>query len=107
MPRYKIYESGNKVIAVSSFAGKAVRGIAKCDPSDTFSPEIGRQLAEARCNVNVADKRERYAADRLKDAIAWYNEASAYMQKQLARFGDATKKHEEAKASLAAILETI
>jgi hypothetical protein len=107
MPRYKIYQSGNKVIAVSSFAGRAVRGIAKCDPTDEFSFEVGKNLAEARCNVNVAEKRAKYAAARINDAIEWYNEAAKYLEKQIARGQDAADRLVVAKKNLDELLKTI
>ena len=54
---YKYIETPNKVIALSTYAGKTVRGIAKCHPNDTFDVEFGRKLAAARCNVKIAAKR--------------------------------------------------
>ena len=33
-PCYRIYETPNKVIAVSSFAGQTVRGVAKCNTNE-------------------------------------------------------------------------
>ena len=36
--RYKyVRDGGNTVIAISTYAGKTVKGIAKCDPNDNFS----------------------------------------------------------------------
>ena len=58
MHNYKIYrDDKNKVVAVSSYAGKTVRGVAKCDPRDTFDLSSGQRLAEARCGVKIAEKR--------------------------------------------------
>ena len=54
---YKYIETPNKVIALSTYAGKTVRGIAKCHPNDTFDAEFGRKLAAARCNAKIAAKR--------------------------------------------------
>lgn len=69
MCRYKIYKSGFKIVAVGSFAGKAVRGIAKCDPKDAFSAEIGEELAVARCKNKINAKRMKSAEVKLKEAI--------------------------------------
>ena len=66
---YQIYSSDNKVIAVSTFAGKTVRGIAKCDPNDTFSFEKGKELAIARCNAKVAQKRMHRAQRKFAEAV--------------------------------------
>ena len=54
---YKYYITKNKVIAVSSFAGKTVRGVAICADQDKFDIEKGKQLASARCNEKVSKKR--------------------------------------------------
>lgn len=57
MSRYRFYDNGSKVVAVSSYAGRPVRGVAKCDPRDDFNLEKGRELAKARCDVKIAQKR--------------------------------------------------
>ena len=54
---YKYVVTPNKVIALSSYAGRTVRGVAKCHPGDTFDVEVGKALAAARCNEKVAAKR--------------------------------------------------
>ena len=57
-PNYKYYsDSVRKVIAVSTFAGKPVRGVAVCAEDDEFDLEFGKKLAKARCDVVVAKKR--------------------------------------------------
>ena len=57
LEKYRYYQNGNRIIAVSSYAGKTVRGVAICHPSDEFSVETGKKLAAARCNQKIADKR--------------------------------------------------
>ena len=42
LDRYNYYTTQNKVIAVSTYAGRTVKGIAKCDPRDTFSIDSGK-----------------------------------------------------------------
>ena len=44
LEKYKYYQAGNKVIAVSTFAGRTVRGVAKCNPKDNFDLEKGKML---------------------------------------------------------------
>lgn len=58
---YNYVVAGNKVIALSSYGGKCVKGIAKCDPKDDFNVEDGKKLAAARCNEKVCHKRLRRA----------------------------------------------
>lgn len=56
--KYHFFTSKNKIVAVSTYAGKSVRGVAKCDPRDEFDMEKGRALAAARCAERVAAKRQ-------------------------------------------------
>lgn len=72
--RYKeiecVSKSGAKsCIVMSTFAGKPVKGIAKCDTSkDTYDREKGMALAKARCDVKVAEKRLARATEKLVEA---------------------------------------
>ena len=80
-----------KVVAVSSYEGRPVRGIAKVDPRDTFDLEKGKELAAARCNAKIAKRRlkraereytkafnaEREATIRLGSMIEYVNDARA------------------------------
>lgn len=54
---YRFVVTPTKVIALSSFAGRTVRGVAKCHPGDSFDEEFGKRLAAARCNKKIAEKR--------------------------------------------------
>lgn len=82
---YKVYTHGNEVVAVTSFARRPVRAVAKCDPRDTFNVEFGKALAVARCDVKVADKRLVAAKKRLDKA----NEAMIAAKREL----DAAKEY--------------
>jgi hypothetical protein len=67
--KYRFYTHGNEVVAVSSFAGRNVRGTAKCDPRDKFSLDTGKALAAARCNEKIAWKRmQRAKSEMIKAA---------------------------------------
>lgn len=72
LEKYKFYFTGNKVIAVSTYEGKRVRGVAKADPRDAFDKEKGMKLAAARCNQKVAQKRYRRAIQEHKRAYEVY-----------------------------------
>lgn len=61
---YRFVYVGTKVIAISSYAGQVVKGIAKCHPGDRFDIRYGKDLAAARCNEKISKKR--YAAARKK-----------------------------------------
>jgi hypothetical protein len=62
--KYKFITTGNKIIALSTFAGKTVRGTAKCDPRDEYVLADGKALAAARCNAKVASKRVKSAQEK-------------------------------------------
>lgn len=67
--KYKFYNDGNrKIIAVSTYAGKTVRGVAKADPRDAFDVTKGEDLAMARCAEKIAAKRMRRAEKELAKA---------------------------------------
>lgn len=85
---YNIAE--NKVVCVSHFAGKAVRGIAKCDPNcDTFDVESGKELSQARCDVKVAEKRVKRANQKVEEAAKAYEQAKNHLGKMLEYANDA------------------
>ena len=59
--KYKFYVFDNKMICLSTFRGKTIRGIAKCDPEDTFNEDKGRKLSQLRCKRKVLTKRVKFA----------------------------------------------
>lgn len=75
MDKYRFYTSKNKVIAVSSYAGRRVRGVAVCAPGDEFDIEKGKQLAAARCGLKIAERRVARAKAERKKAIEAENRA--------------------------------
>lgn len=59
---YKYYtDNASIVVAVSTYAGKKVRGVAKCSSEDKFDLEKGKQLAATKCNLKIAEKRKKRA----------------------------------------------
>ena len=80
--RYTFNVADNKIVCVSHFAGKAVRGIAKCDPNcDEFNEETGKKLSQKRCDVKVSQKRLKRVNERLNEAINQLTEAKAIVDK--------------------------
>ena len=86
--KYTIYRAGNKTIAVSSFAGKAVRGVAKCHPNDEYSVLKGEEIAIARCAAKISKKRLRSAIEEVNKAT----KACEYADKILAKAQDRLAK---------------
>lgn len=107
LKHFRFYKANNKIVAVRTYIGKTVKGIAKCDPRDNYDEETGMKLAAARCNNKVATKRmhrahdEMLAAERdLKIAAAKLNKASNYFQYSCL-------EKSQARAELDKILETL
>ena len=58
VPKYKYFTNGeNMVVAVSSYKGRTIRGVAKCSEEDEFDLETGKKLAAARCAMKIAKAR--------------------------------------------------
>ena len=97
---YKYIETPNKVIALSTYAGKTVRGIAKCHPNDTFDVEFGRKLAAARCNAKIAAKRVTNAKSKYWETYRKLIEVTKAHDKYSAYYVDAAEHLREAEAYL-------
>lgn len=91
--KYRVYKHDNEIIAISSFAGRDVKGIAKCDPRDTYSEQKGLALAEARCDNKICNKRVK----RAKVKVAYLTDVIADLNKMLA---DAKQYQIEAQEAL-------
>lgn len=103
---YRYVITPNKVIALSTYAGRTVRGIAKCHPNDVFDEEAGKALAAARCNEKIAAKR--YARAR-KKYDETYNELIAFetkIHKVSDYLKDSYEAYKEAKRDVADFLST-
>ena len=107
MNKYRFYNSQNKVIAVSTYAGKPVRGIAKCDPTDTFSLEYGEALAAARCNEKIAEKRASRAKRKMAEARNDYMIAKRYYERMSKYYDDSVANLDVARAYVDDVLNDI
>ena len=68
--QFKNENGGITIVAVSSYAGRKVKGYAKCNPDDEFDLEKGKALARARCNQKIANKRRNHAAKKYMEAVS-------------------------------------
>lgn len=100
MARYRFIEAGNKIICISTYAKKVVKGIAKCSPNDVFSPTIGKRLAQLRCDEKIADKRANRALDKYLEAGEILAEAKMYFDDMRQYYLDSEHKHDKALAEL-------
>ena len=66
-PKYKFYTNDRKVIAVSTYAKKNVRGVASCSSDDDFDFDFGMKLAKIRCDRKINEKRLKHLNKKVKD----------------------------------------
>ena len=105
LDKYKFYQFKNEnggltIVAASTYAGKTVKGYAKCDPRDEFDIEKGKKLAAARCNLKIAEKRKMRAADKYMDAASEADKAAEYFDRMKQYFMDADDQVDAAAAEL-------
>lgn len=93
-----------RIVAVSTFAGKPVKGHADCHPNDEFDEEYGMALAAARCAEKIAAKRCNRAYSKVDEATAQVNVAMAHLQKMMKYEADAEAHYNTAAYDLAEIL---
>ena len=106
--KYTFYTDGlSKVIAVSTYAGKVVRGVAKCDPKDKFDIEKGKELAEARCQEKIAQKRAARARKEYDKALAAYEAAAARVNKMNEYVIDSKKAATQANVHLLSLQKSL
>ena len=112
-PTYKFYEFNHlradgttslRIAAVSSFAGKPVKGYADCHHNEEFDREYGYALAAARCAEKIAAKRCNRAYNKVDEAKALVNAAMAHLQKMMQYEADAEASYNIASYDLATIL---
>ena len=101
MDKCKYYIAKNKVIAVSTYAGRTVRGVAKTDPQDTFDIETGKKLAALRCNEKVAKRRYARAQKKVKEAAQALDVAKNHYHKMLQYMNDAHDAYGQAEKDVA------
>ena len=90
--RYRKYsDNKGKIVVVSTYAGKTVRGVAKCNPNDNFDEAAGVELAKLRCDAKVADKRVKRARAKYDEAAAAFNKANAAFEKAIAYLSKAER----------------
>jgi hypothetical protein len=102
LEKYRFYYAGNKVIAVSTYGGKLVKGKAICHPTDDYRQSIGERLAAARCNEKIAQKRyaraqQKYveACEERDKAIAKVDAMKEYMNDSFVAMNEAAQECDE------------
>ena len=107
LEKYRFYEANNKIIAVSTYGGRTVRGISICHPEDTFDKEIGKQLAAARCNEKIAAKRYARAQAKYIEALNERDRAIAHLDQMKEYMNDSFIAMNEAAQACDKIIKDI
>lgn len=107
LEKYRFYEAGNKVIAVSSFAKKPVRGVSVCAEGDIFNLETGKKLAAARCNERVCAKRVARANEKVRQAGNDLARAQKHLENMKEYLNDAILAYNEAGIETDKIIESL
>lgn len=92
-----------KVIAISTYAGKPVRGVAICSVHDEFDLEKGKRLAAARCNEKVAKLRYKNSSAQLDYACSLVGSINKYHMSKIKYNMDAYGELEKAHSELVAL----
>lgn len=99
------YHTDNKslVICVATYAGRTVKGIAKCNTEqDTFDLQKGKELAKLRCERKLVEKRVRKAEERQWKAYQALIAATAKHDRAQEKTALCYKALQEAKSELLA-----
>ena len=98
---------GKKVIALSTYAGRTVKGVAKCSPDDVFDEKVGMKLAAARCNRKIASKRAARARQQYNAMLKEIDEVNVHANKVFDFFRDASAAEAQAVLDEAAVRGSI
>lgn len=92
--RYRYFIDSNKnTICISTYAGKTVKGIAKCNlDNDKFDESCGKKLAKARCDFKVAMRRKRREFEKYNEAVKSAETAKKILAKRYLALDAACKE---------------
>lgn len=92
--RYHTYTNNKDLVVVTStYAGKVVRGVAKCSPNDEFRLETGEALAKARCDEKVAWLRRQRALGKYREVMNEINKLEKHLSKMERYFDDSDEEY--------------
>ena len=103
--KYKIDEEKRTIVAMSTFAGRTVVGVARCADTDEFNIETGKKIAAARCSVKIAEKRMKRAEDCYSCAVENMKCWGEYATKMKHYESDSVEAYKKAVEALAEIEE--
>lgn len=98
-------KTGYKIVALATYAGRPVRGVAKLHPNDENSRSDGMMLAAARCNEKISKKRLQRAKRKYKEASEQLAAAQRYFHKMCRYYEDSHTAVKTAEKELEDILK--
>lgn len=104
---HELADGRQEVLALSTYAGKTVRGKAICHPNDSFDLETGKKLAALRCAQKIEAKRVKRARNCVRCAVDYLADAQAFQRDMLAYYGEAVHEQEAVNAELTALINDI
>lgn len=107
LEKYRFYQNGNRIIAVSTYAGKTVRGVAICHPEDKFDLELGKRIAAARCNEKIAKKRLDRANSKAMEAAFDVTQAQKHQRDMQEYYNDAFVAYNNAAQEYDKLIATV
>lgn len=100
--------SGKQTVSAwSTYAGKTVKGYAKCDPRDEYDVEKGKKLAAARCNARIAEKRFKRAQKKVAEAQAMVDMAQKYLAEMQSYLNDSVNDMKDANDYVADMVSSL
>ena len=60
--------NGNTVYCMTYYAGKTIKGVAKCDPEDEFDITLGKKIALTRAQQGAFEDAEYFCPSRFRKA---------------------------------------
>ena len=105
--QHKTEDGRERIIALSTYCGRPVRGVAICSADDNFDLEAGKRLAAARCELKVANKRAKYAQEKLNYLVSVAEDLRQMISKAAFVAGETSTAVKAAEEELNKILETL
>lgn len=108
MARYRFYATpGPRVICVSSYAGRKIRGVAICDENDEYDLEKGKALAQARVDLEISRRRIKRAEGKYDEALEACDRADAHLEEMADYVSESRTALKRAEENLINLLNTI
>lgn len=101
------YYHDTDIIATTTYCGKPVRAVAKCNPEDEYDRLFGEDLALARLNLKVAKKRRARSFDKVEAAKKALEEAQIFYREMCGYNNAAIQGVKDAEAAIEFLMEQV